>query len=140
MLASFSPGKLTNDSVGVRLDAMSITGSPSVDVKYTPPHALQDYGITRWSHVVGRSVTDSPNCPVAVDDQDDVFISPTKTLKERRSERSVTVANMQRLDVALANDEQTLRARSSNLSARHQINGVDAQNLYPPTACVFVAK
>lgn len=48
--------------------------------------------------------------------------------------------SMQRLDVALANEDHTLRSRASNLSTRHQINGVDAQNLYPPTACVFVAK
>jgi hypothetical protein len=66
--------------------------------------------------------------------------SPTRTLKERRSERSITVGNMRRLDVALANDDPILRSQTSNLSARHQINGVDAQNLYPPTACVFVAK
>lgn len=63
-----------------------------------------------------------------------------KTLKERRSERAITVGNMKRLDVALANEDHALRSHSSNLSARHQINGVDAQNLYPPSACVFVAK
>ena len=37
----------------------------------------------------------------------------------------------------------TLRARSSNFNmgtSRHHIGGVDAQGVYPPTACVFVAK
>lgn len=59
------------------------------------------------------------------------------------NDRSVTVANMQRLDDAAAQDDEnalTLRQHNSNLNLRHQINGVDAQNLYPPTACVFVAK
>lgn len=128
---------MANNAKGVRLDALSIVGSP--EVKYNPPHARQGFG-ARFARSVRRNATDSPDCLVATDDQDDVFISPTKTLKERRSERSVTVAGVQHLDVALANDDQTLRSQSSNLSARHQINGVDAQNLYPPTACVFVAK
>lgn len=83
----------------------------------------------------------SPTGLVATDDADDVFVSsPTRTLNERRSDRSITVGNMKRLDIALANEDQALRSRSSNLGARHQINGIDAQNLYPPTACVFVAK
>lgn len=83
----------------------------------------------------------SPTCRVSADDRDDVFIcSPSKPLRERRSERSITVSNMQHLDVALANGDRTLRNRASNVSSRHQIDGVDAQNLYPPTACVFVAK
>lgn len=83
----------------------------------------------------------SPTCRVSADDRDDVFVcSPAKPLRERRSERSITAGNMQRLDVALANGENTLRTHSSNVSSRHQIDGVDAQNLYPPTACVFVAK
>lgn len=128
---------MANGAEGVRLDALSVSDSP--EVKYTPPHARQGFG-GRFAHSVRRNATDSPNCLVATDDHDDVFVSPTKTLKERRSERSVTAANVQCLDVALANDDQTLRTQSSNLSARHQINGVDAQNLYPPTACVFVAK
>lgn len=83
----------------------------------------------------------SPTCRVSADDRDDVFIcSPSKPLRERRSERSITTGNVQRLDVALANGDRTLRNRASNVSSRHQIDGVDAQNLYPPTACVFVAK
>ncbi|KAI0130098.1 hypothetical protein BJ170DRAFT_681568 [Xylariales sp. AK1849] len=32
-----------------------------------------------------------------------------------------------------------LRTRGSDLSARHQVGGVDAQLYYPPSACVFVA-
>lgn len=126
--------RVANDPKGVRLDALSISDSP--EVKYNPPHARQGFG-GRFARTVRRNATESPDCLVATDDQDDVFISPTKTLKERRS---VTVAGVQQLDVALANDGQALRSQSSNLSARHQINGVDAQNLYPPTACVFVAK
>lgn len=83
----------------------------------------------------------SPTCRVSADDGDDVFVSsPTKPLRERRSERSITAGNMQRLDVALANGDHSLRTRASNVNSRHQIDGVDAQNLYPPTACVFVAK
>lgn len=127
-----------NQSLGVRLDLLSISGSP--ESKYTPPHARQGHGMN-FAQAVRRNATESPTCVVTTDDRDDVFTSPTKTLKERRSERSITVANMQRLDVALANSEEhPLRERPSNLNARHQINGVDAQNLYPPTACVFVAK
>lgn len=123
--------------LGVRLDLLSISGSP--EPKYTPPHARHGFG-NRVVQTGRGNATESPTCVVATDDRDDVFISPTKTLSERRSERSMSVANIQRLDVALANEDHALHQKSSNLSARHQINGVDAQNLYPPTACVFVAK
>lgn len=129
--------KLTINS-GARLDLLSISDSP--EYKYTPPHVRQGQG-SRLSRTAQRDATESPTCLVSTDVRDDVFTSPTKTIKERRSELSITVANMECLDVALANSpEHTLRERSSNLNARHQINGVDAQNLYPPTACVFVAK
>lgn len=125
-------------SPGVRLDLLSVSASP--ENKYTPPHARQGHGM-HFSQASRRNVDESPTCAVTADDRDDVFTSPTKTLKERRSEHSITVANLQRLDVVLANSEEhPLRESSSNLNARHQINGVDAQNLYPPTACVFVAK
>ncbi|ROW10490.1 hypothetical protein VMCG_01664 [Cytospora schulzeri] len=121
-------------TLGVRLDAVSVSDSP----KYTPPHTRLGLGNPRFARSI-RS-TESPTSLLPTDDGDDVFVSsPTRTLKERRSERSITVGNMRRLDVALANDDHALRSQSSNLSARHQINGVDAQNLYPPTACVFVA-
>lgn len=128
-----------NDRVsGVRLDTLSISGSP--EDTYTPPHSRQGHGMN-FRSIVRRNPAASPTCVVSTNDGDDVFISPTKTLRERRSEHSINVANMERLDVALANsDGHPLRERPSNLNARHQINGVDAQNLYPPTACVFVAK
>ncbi|KUI65660.1 Meiotic activator RIM4 [Cytospora mali] len=125
----------TGDTGGVRLDTVSISGSP----KYTPPHTRLGLGNPRFARSI-RSATDSPTGFATADDGDDVFVtSPTKALRERRSERSIGVGNMRRLDVALANEDHTLRSHSSNLSARHQINGIDAQNLYPPTACVFVA-
>lgn len=135
-------GSLRSDHqlLGVRLDLLSIADSQ--EDKYTPPHARQGQGL-RFSRAFRRDAGESPTCVVTTDDRDDVFISPTKTIKERRSEHSITTANIQRLDVALANadaQEHPLRERSSTLNARHQINGVDAQNLYPPTACVFVAK
>lgn len=141
-------------SLGARLDTLSVCDSP----KYTPPHTRLGIGSSRFALAMRtagngwvRSMvflrlyqltpSRSPTCRVSADDCDDVFVSsPAKPLRERRSERSITAGNMQRLDVALANGEHTLRARSSNVSGRHQIDGVDAQNLYPPTACVFVAK
>lgn len=90
-----------------------------------------------------RNATESPTRLVGPIDRDDVFISPAKLVVERRTDRSVTAVNVQRLDDAADPDDDnalTLRKHTSNLSMRHQINGVDAQNLYPPTACVFVAK
>lgn len=90
-----------------------------------------------------RNATESPTRLVGPIDRDDVFTSPAKPMLKRTTDRSVSVANMQRLDDAVAQEDEnalTLRQQTSNLSMRHQINGVDAQNLYPPTACVFVAK
>lgn len=113
-----------------------MAGSPEIEHKYAAPHARQSYG--NGYKNTARHATDTRLA--ATDDEDDFFMAPSKALKERQSERSVTVANMQRLDAGMTNDDQPLRARTSNLSARHQINGVDAQNLYPPSACVFVAK
>lgn len=134
-VASSAGDSDNGDTGGVRLDAVSVSDSP----KYTPPHTRLGLGNPRFARSM-RS-TDSPTGLIPTDDGDDVFMSsPTRTLKERRSERSITGGNMRRLDVALANDDPILRSQTSNLSARHQINGVDAQNLYPPTACVFVAK
>ncbi|ROV94200.1 hypothetical protein VSDG_05740 [Cytospora chrysosperma] len=133
-VASSAGDSDNGDTGGVRLDAVSVSDSP----KYTPPHTRLGLGNPRFARSM-RS-TNSPTGLIPTDDGDDVFMSsPTRTLKERRSERSITVGNMRRLDVALANDDPILRSQTSNLSARHQINGVDAQNLYPPTACVFVA-
>lgn len=87
-------------------------------------------------------VLEPTNYMAPVDNDDDVFVSP-KSIKERRSEQASSASGaIARLDVPLANTQadHALRPSDSNLSARHQINGVDAQNLYPPTACVFVAK
>lgn len=125
---------------GVRLDLLSVTGSPGQ--LYTPPHSRHNFGGARFARSGRRNATESPRL-VGPIDRDDVFTSPTQHMAERRTDRSVTIANMQRLDDAVAQDDEnalTLRQQTSNLSMRHQINGVDAQNLYPPTACVFVAK
>lgn len=125
----------------MRLDLLSIAGSP--EHKYTPPHARHGFGTSRFAQALRRNATESPTRLVGPIDRDDVFISPVKPMLERRSDRSVTVANMQRLDDVIAQEDENalaLRQRASDLSMRHQINGVDAQNLYPPTACVFVAK
>ncbi|KAK2600985.1 hypothetical protein N8I77_010473 [Diaporthe amygdali] len=135
-----SPSEMSSagdsDVGGARLDTLSICDSP----KYTPPHARHGIGSSRSAQAVRTAGNESPTCRVRADDRDDVFVSsPVKTLRERRSERSVMTGKMQCLDVALANEDHTLRTRASNLNTRHQINGVDAQNLYPPTACVFVA-
>lgn len=123
--------------LGVRIDFSSVTGSP--ENRYTPPHVRHGFGASRFAQALRRNTIESPTRLAGPIDRDDVFTSPAKG----PTDRSVTVANMQRLDDAVAQDDEnalTLRQQTSNLSLRHQINGVDAQNLYPPTACVFVAK
>jgi hypothetical protein len=34
----------------------------------------------------------------------------------------------------------TLRCQSSNISGHHAVGDIDAQDIYPPAACIFVAK
>lgn len=90
-----------------------------------------------------RATKSSPAYVVTTpDDEDDVFLSPGRVLKERSSERFMTLADNQTVNAGMAADESGLRAQNHQhqASSRHEINGVDAQNLYPPSACVFVAK
>jgi polyadenylate-binding protein len=81
----------------------------------------------------------------------DVFVSPTKPGNERLEPRLRTVRNDAPHGRLNAVDQETdsmpsniplheLRSRSSNLSGRHHVGNVDAQGVYPSTACVFVAK
>ncbi|KAJ4386642.1 hypothetical protein N0V93_009540 [Gnomoniopsis smithogilvyi] len=140
--ASPSDGSSVGDDMpgGVRLDLMSIADSP--ENRYTPPHARHGFGASRFAQAMRRNATESPTRLFVSIDRDDVFTSPAKPVVKHATERSVTAADMQRLDDVVAQvDDNTLilRQQTSNLSMRHQINGVDAQNLYPPTACVFVA-
>ncbi|KAL8302035.1 hypothetical protein RB593_000689 [Gaeumannomyces tritici] len=68
--------------------------------------------------------------------------SPTCLSRDQQDNSPVTVI---RRDMAmhgsgsLGSPAHLLRNRSSNISGRHQVGGVDAQGIYPPTACVFVA-
>ncbi|KAL2161181.1 hypothetical protein VTH06DRAFT_8400 [Thermothelomyces fergusii] len=55
---------------------------------------------------------------------------PSVEVEERRLTRSVTTPNA----VIATPGERGLRS-----SSRHQIGGIDAQGIYPPSACVFVA-
>ncbi|KAK4247833.1 hypothetical protein C7999DRAFT_14172 [Corynascus novoguineensis] len=55
---------------------------------------------------------------------------PDIDAEERRLTRSVTTPN-----VMTTPGQRTLRSSSS----RHEIGGIDAQGIYPPSACVFVA-
>ncbi|KAL2258486.1 hypothetical protein VTK26DRAFT_8199 [Humicola hyalothermophila] len=60
-------------------------------------------------------------------------LSPIKDTEERRITRAVTTGNAL---VPGTPGNRTFSARN----ARHQIGGVDVQGIYPPSACVFVAK
>lgn len=57
---------------------------------------------------------------------------PDIDVEERRMTRSVTTPNV----MTTTPGQRTLRSSSS----RHEIGGIDAQGIYPPSACVFVAK
>jgi len=59
--------------------------------------------------------------------------SPAKTMSERRNIRSFTTG------AHLLNEAETVTPRYKS-AGRHQIGEVDAQQKYPPEACVFVAK
>lgn len=70
-------------------------------------------------------------------------LSPAKTIGERRlARRAVTFGE----NVALSQRTQrtieplNLKLAQPGVFLRHQTSDVDAQELYPPTACVFVAK
>ncbi|PSR77773.1 hypothetical protein BD289DRAFT_486340 [Coniella lustricola] len=115
---------------GVRLAQSTVSDSP--ELSWTP-------GRSRRASVIEQ---DSPSYVVATADEDDVFISPGRGLNERErlTHRTLTILNSQSSD----GNERGVRQQAENPQAqptteRHQINGVDAQNLYPPTACVFVA-
>lgn len=114
---------------GARLDFESEAGSP--DQNYAPVPACQEnksYANNQES--IPRTASISDNA--------DVFAAEDELV---RGIRSVSIANIQRLDnAAQSMTAIELRPRTSNLSGRHQINGVDAQAVLPPTACVFVAK
>lgn len=57
--------------------------------------------------------------------------SPIMTREERRMARSATTGNTEVLG--------TPGNRNASM-ARHQIDGVDVQGIYPASSCVFVAK
>lgn len=120
---------------------LSIEGSP--ESRYTPPHVRHGFGASRFAQAMRRNTIESPTRLAGPIDRDDVFTSPAKPMANSLIDRSTTAGNMQHQDEAAAQDDENalaLRQQNSNQSLRHQINGVDAQNLYPPTACVFVAK
>ncbi|SPQ19718.1 ade77c36-9680-474a-84be-1a322862978e [Thermothielavioides terrestris] len=58
--------------------------------------------------------------------------SPIKDTEGRRHQRSVTTGGAM---VLSGSGNRTLRSSSS----RHKIGGIDAQGIYPPSACVFIA-
>lgn len=78
-----------------------------------------------------------------------MFISPVKAVEERQQDVIVTTpTSAAPVGLNTPKDGQDLsgspahplRTRASNLSGRHHVGGVDAQGVYPPSACVFVAK
>jgi hypothetical protein len=70
--------------------------------------------------------------PILPTDQDKMVRVPGVDSEERRLTRSVTTPNT----MSLTPSQRPLRAFSS----RQEIGGIDAQGIYPPSACVFVAK
>ena len=65
-----------------------------------------------------------------------------KTVAEATEERRMTraVATPNALVMGPPGDRAYRTPSARTLSARHEIGDVDAQVIYPPTACVFVAK
>lgn len=94
-------------------------------------------------HSLMDCFTRSPSFEVGDKPSGDVFLSPTKPFKERRAGRSVT-SPLKNDETAVqdTNDSPTrpFRVRFSSPAPRHQVGSVDAQGIYPPSACVFVAK
>ncbi|KAL8366895.1 hypothetical protein RB595_003214 [Gaeumannomyces hyphopodioides] len=68
--------------------------------------------------------------------------SPARFSRDQQDNSPVTVIQRDATmhgNGSLGSPAHALRNRSSNISGRHQVGGVDAQGIYPPTACVFVA-
>lgn len=59
--------------------------------------------------------------------------SPLKTAEERGMTRCVTTGSTPVLDT-------TPSGRYIQAKSHHQIGGIDVQDLYPPSSCIFVAK
>lgn len=61
-----------------------------------------------------------------------------ETTEERRMTRAVATPNA--LVMGPPGDRAYRTPSARALSSRHEIGDVDAQVIYPPSACVFVAK
>ena len=68
-------------------------------------------------------------------DEDTTAKTPIPGTEERRMMRSATTPSAMAMTTATPGD-RALRSSSS----RHEMGGIDAQGIYPPSACVFVAK
>ncbi|TLD17276.1 uncharacterized protein PgNI_00270 [Pyricularia grisea] len=134
------------DEAGARLSTMSLNSSPI-------RHSYSDYN--QESHRPRSSLTDT-DCTVANNDSrfqlglqpsGDVFLEAQNQVGvgNRDIGRLINTAEPDKPPSSvgtsgpLTGTSLTLRPRPSNLSARHHVGGVDAQGVYPYTACVFVA-
>jgi hypothetical protein len=66
-------------------------------------------------------------------DEDATAKTPIPGTEERRMMRSATTPTAMTMTTP---GDRALRHSSS----RHEMGGIDAQGIYPPSACVFVAK
>ncbi|KAK4040718.1 hypothetical protein C8A01DRAFT_15439 [Parachaetomium inaequale] len=81
----------------------------------------------------GRDFTAPVTAPVMTPfDEDTTAKTPISGTEERRMMRSATTPNAMMMTTP---GDRALRTSSS----RHEMGGIDAQGIYPPSACVFVA-
>ncbi|KAL2180757.1 uncharacterized protein P884DRAFT_191098 [Thermothelomyces heterothallicus CBS 202.75] len=115
-IASGSPGNVTTSS------PFQIGMKPSGAVFESPRMKTPAKPVRQFAVPVMDSFDENENEEVKI---------PNVEVDERRLTRSVTTPNA----MIATPGERTLRSSSS----RHEIGGIDAQGIYPPSACVFVA-
>lgn len=125
--ASPSPDKVEHLTEFARRLSLSATRAPTVGSMSTPVNATRS--AIRPSR--GAALNEDFSAEAAQ------HLSPAKTIGERRlARRAITFGD----DIAHAARAPLTIKTQLSVSARHQTDEIDAQGLYPPTACVFVAK
>jgi hypothetical protein len=124
-----------------------VFGSPTRSAGAPLANPNAQLGITGGINTADRAANEALRLSLSRNENDE--LSYAQNLRGHQlgaDEASVTVRSDQRLanfapgTGELDSQPRTLRSRPSDLGARHQVGGVDAQCFYPPTACVFVAK
>ncbi|TLD33093.1 hypothetical protein PspLS_01436 [Pyricularia sp. CBS 133598] len=134
------------DEAGARLSTMSLNSSPT-------RHSYSSYN--QEPHRPRSSLTDIDRTVAHDDSRFQLGLQPSgDVFLEAQNQAGVGNRDVDRLisndgpdkppssvgtSGPLTGTSVTLRPRPSNLSARHHVGGVDAQGVYPSTACVFVA-